>query len=489
MSALDICIVIAYLAITLGIGIAYRGRQDNAEDYFMAGGSMRSSFQTILVGFSIAATLFSGISFVMYPATVYKKGITVLFMLISFPIAWIVLRYWFLTRFLSQGVRHPYDVIERKFGPKIRTLTALLYTGLRIGWMAILVHAPTIAILAATGLSDQWRWPLLLFIGIGSTLYTTLGGIRGVIITDAMQFMVIALGVIATVVFIWLRLPASAAAILTDLRESGSFRLDFSFNPQIELGVWAVVIGACVGNIANWTSDQMSLQRYLANGSVRAAARSTAYNLMGSFAVVLLLVLVGLSLTAWYHYYPDPSLPSSQDKVFPYFIASQLPVGTAGLLLAAILAATISSMTSGVNTLAATITFDFRLRYGSPMAPTQQLRFGRITTLVVGVSSTLIAGFVGALGTIFQMAQFVLGLFAGPIFVCVILSIVKTSIGRRAMGLGMVMGFMAGLFVRQGLGWYQMWTAPVTSIVTLLGAWSVTRIRLLSSEFYPARTT
>ena len=476
MSGLDILIVIAYLAVTLGIGIAYRGKQDNAEDYFMAGGGMRSSFQTILVGFSIAATLFSGISFVMYPATVYKKGIAVVFVLISFPIAWIVLRYWFLDRFLRQGVKHPYDVIERKFGPAIRTLTAVLYTGLRIGWMAILVHAPTVAIMAATGLSDEWRWPLLLLIGIGSTLYATLGGIRGVIITDALQFVVIALGVAATVIFIWLRLPASVSEVFATLHELGSFDLEFTLNPKVELSVWAVIIGACVGNIANWTSDQMSLQRYLANGSVKAAARSTVYNLIGSFVVVLLLALVGLSLAAWYHYHPDGTLPTSQDQVFPYFIASQLPTGTAGLLLAAILAATISSMTSGVNTLAATITFDFRLRYGGKMTPLQQLHFGRVTTIIVGVFSTVIAGFVGALGTVFQMAQFVLGLFAGPIFVCVLLSIVNIRIDRRAMGIGMVLGFVSGLVARQGLGWYQMWISPVTCVVTLLVALSVTRI-------------
>ena len=476
MTGLDMLIVIAYLAVTLGIGIAYRGRQDNAEDYFMAGGGMQSNFQTLLVGLSIAATLFSGISFVMYPATVYKKGIAVVFVLASFPIGWIVLRYWFLGHFLKQGVKHPYDVIERKFGRTVRTLTAVLYTGLRIGWMAILVHAPTVAILAVSGLSDQWRWPLLLLIGIGSTLYATLGGIRGVIITDALQFVVIALGVAATVLFIWVRLPAPMAEVLATLKDAGSFDLTFTWNPKVELSIWAVVIGACVGNIANWTSDQMSLQRYLANGSVKAAARSTAFNLIGSFVVVLLLALVGLSLAAWYHYHPDASLPTSQDQVFPYFIASQLPTGTAGLLLAAILAATISSMTSGVNTLAATITFDFRLRYGGKMTPGQQLRFGRVTTIIVGVVSTVLAGFVGALGTVFQMAQFVLGLFAGPIFVCVLLSIVKIRIDRRAMGMGMVLGFLSGLVARQGLGWYQMWISPVTCVVTLGVALSVTSL-------------
>ena len=94
----------------------------------------------------------------------------------------------------------------------------------------------------------------------------------------------------------------------------------------------------------------------------------------------------------------------------------------------------------------------------------------------MGVFSTVIAGFVGALGTVFQMAQFVLGLFAGPIFVCVLLSIVNIRIDRRAMGIGMVLGFVSGLVARQGLGWYQMWISPVTCVVTLLVALSVTRI-------------
>lgn len=474
MSPIDITIIFVYLAATLGIGIAYRGKQENAEDFFTAGGGMKSQFQTIIVGFSIAATLFSGISFVMYPATVFKTGIPVLFVLVSFPIGWVVLRYWFLPHFLSLGVKHPYDVIERKFGPNVRTINAVLYTGQRIGWMAILIYAPTLAILAATGLDEKWTWPIIILIGIGSTIYTAIGGIRGVIITDAMQFVVIALGVAMTVIFILFKLPVSMGEIIGDLKTEGAFDLNFSWNPKVELGVWGVILGATASNIANWTSDQMSLQRYLANGDAKSACKSTVSNLIGSFFVVLLLGCVGLALAAWFHYNPDPLLPMKDgevisDKVFPYFISKNLPIGASGFLLAAILAATISSMTSGVNTLASTITFDFRLRYGGPLTPQEQLKFGRITSIVVGIVSTIIAGVVGNLGTIFEMAQLILGLFAGPIFVCVLLSITKLKVHRIAMGLAMVAGFGSGIVVKQ-LGWYSMWTPVVTFLATLTTA-------------------
>lgn len=476
MTVIDVLLIVIYLGVTLAIGIAYRGKQENAEDYFTASGRMRSGFQTLLVGLSIAATLFSGISFLMYPATSYGKGIALMLMLVPFPVGWILLRYWFLSRFLNQGVKHPYDVIERKFGSGIRTQTAVLYTGLRIGWMSILIHAPTVAILAASGLNERWRWPLILAIGIGGTLYATVGGIRGVIITDAMQFVIIAAGVAVTIVFIMVKLPNSMSETLTILQGKELFRINFSINPKVELGFWAVVLGSCFGNLANWMGDQMSLQRYLANGDVKAAARSTAFNLIGSFCVVLLLVVLGLALAAWFHVNPDNKLPTEVDKVFPYFIANHLPAGTAGLLLAAILAATISSLTSGVNTLASTFTFDFRLKYGSPLTPAQQLRFGRYMTLVVGVLSTVVAGFVGALGTIFQMAQFLLGLFAGPIFVCVLLSITKIRVHKLAMGIAMVAGFAAGLAIRQVFGWYHMWTSPMTFVVTFSAALLLTPV-------------
>ena len=93
MTLVDVLLIAAYLILTLTIGIAYRGKQEDAEDYFVAGGRMQSPFQSLLVGLSIAATLFSGISFLMYPATAYSKGAALFLTLVSFPVGWIRLRY------------------------------------------------------------------------------------------------------------------------------------------------------------------------------------------------------------------------------------------------------------------------------------------------------------------------------------------------------------------------------------------------------------
>ena len=140
---------------------------------------------SILVGMSIAATLFSGISFLGYPSVVYKHGIMLMLMLVPFPICWVILRYWFLPRYLRIKSDDPYGFIEINLGKDVRNTAAVMFALLRIGWMAALIYAPTIAIMAAARLNSSWFWPLVLIIGISSSLYTALGGIRGVIITDA----------------------------------------------------------------------------------------------------------------------------------------------------------------------------------------------------------------------------------------------------------------------------------------------------------------
>jgi SSS family solute:Na+ symporter len=473
LDIIDVIIIVVYLVGTITIGIACRGRQKNTDDYFLAGGRMRSTFQSVLVGLSIAATLFSGISFLAYPSMAYSDGMVVLLSLVSFPIALLVLKFWFLPRLFRTGIKYPYDIIENSLGPNIRTLAAVMYMLLRIGWMAALIYAPTLALLAAANLSDNWFWPLVLIIGLSSTFYTTLGGIRGVIVTDAIQFVVIALGITLTIGFILVRLPVSLGEAYQYLQSKDLLRLfEFSLDPKKTFTLWSCLIGFTVATLSMYMADQMSLQRYLAAGQGKSADRAFTFNITGAILVIIMLVAVGLALAAWYHFVPESALPNEQDKIFPYFIATRLPVGIAGLLLAAILAATVSSMTSGINTLAATLTIDFRMRLGNRMTAEQQLRFGKIASLTIGLCATVIAGLVDRLGTIFDITQTLLGLFLGPLLTCIIVAIQRRSVNRIMLAVGMVAGvFAAGSIV--WLKWSSLWIAPtafgVSIIITLLG--------------------
>jgi len=471
MTWIDACVIVVYLMAVITIGLANRGRQETADDYFVAGGMMRGWLSTLVVGLSIAATLFSGISFIFYPAVTYSGGL-VLFMgvsLVSMPVAFFSLR-WFLPKYLATSIVHPYETIERKFDPATRTVASLMYAMMRIGWLAALIYAPTIAIMAAARLSPGWFWPVVLTTGLVSTLYTVFGGIRGVIATDAIQFVVIILGITATFVCVWVKLPVPLNEAVDTLYDAGRLNfLPLSLDPTARLTVWTVIIGVTVANLANYIGDQMSLQRYLATGDTRTALHTFAINVIGVIVVLALLTCAGLAMFAFYRFVPDPHLPKDVDRIFPHFIATELPVGISGLVLAAILAATMSSMTSGINALAATITLDLMPRIARPLTSTEQLRFAKTCSCVVGVVATVLAGVVNRLGTLFDLTQIILGVFAGPLLIVVLLSVVQRRIAPAGMILGMILGCAIGwCFALSPIA--SLWTAPVAAGCTLLAA-------------------
>ena len=473
MNLIDIIIIVVYLGGTVAVGILCRGRQQNAEDYFTAGGRMSSVFQSTLVGLSIAATLFSGVSFLMIPSIVYSHGIIFLLCLPGFPISLLLLKFWFLPRYMTGNSQHPYDIIEERLGPGIRTLSAALFIMVRVCWMGALIYAPTLAIMAAMRLSDSWFWPIIFAIGFTSTIYTTLGGIRGVIVTDAIQFVVIAVGIALTIGIALIKLPVSVPEMVDHLHNTGHFEvLNFSLDPTETFTVWSILIGVYIGYFAMYMADQMSLQRYLVAGSVKAASRSFLINVIGVICVLTLLAGVGLALAVWYHFAPDDNLPAEGDKIFPYFVSTQLPTGIAGVLLAAILAATMSSMTSGINTLSATVTFDFQDRFGRKMEPKQQLRFGRVVSLLVGLLSTTVAGLVEHLGTIFDIAQAIQGVFLGPVLTCIIIAVSRIRVNRKSVVVGVVVGLLAGCYVTfspLANVWTSAATVAVSSAIVLSG--------------------
>jgi solute:Na+ symporter, SSS family len=213
-------------------------------------------------------------------------------------------------------------------------------------------------------------------------------------------------------------------------------------------------------------ADQMSLQRYLSSQDLRSARRAFLINLIGVAVVIALLALVGLAMTVWYGLTPGAVAPARADEVFPTFVMTHLPRGVPGLIIAAILAATMSSMTSGVNSLAGTLTLDFAARTEALRDPRRQLWFGRGASLLIGLSATGVAGIVAQLGTIFEIAQMVAGLFVGPLLVCVVLSMVSLRVSAWSVMLGMIAGAAAGVAVIWS-GAYGLWVAPATASIAL----------------------
>jgi solute:Na+ symporter, SSS family len=448
MRALDIAVILVYMIGVVWAGIASRGKRDDVEEFFTAKGRFRGAMGSVLIGLSMAATLFSGISFIAYTSTAYSDGIRIVLGVASFPIVWMVLRYWFLPRYLAGSGSHPYDIVERRLGSEVRLCISAMFVLLRLGWMAVMLVAPTLVIMGAGGLGNEWFWPLVVLTGVTCTFYTAIGGIRGVIITDAIQFAVIALGIVFIMGFIYQRLGLTTAEIYRQLDQAGRLHLlDFSLSLTQPFTFWGVLIGLTFINLGNHIGDFMMLQRYLAGESPRSVARSLAINMWGAAGIVVTLVAVGLLLWVWYRNHPDPHLPKAADQMLPYFIARELPAGMSGLLIASILAATMSSMTSGIIALGGTVTNDWVRRFGRARSAAELLGLGRWISVSVGIVSTAAAAFANNLGTLFQISQVVLGSFLGPMLGCMVIVVGPWNVRPRAVLAGILLGTATGWLI------------------------------------------
>ena len=387
------------------------------------------------------------------------------------PVAWLLLRFWFLDRYWAAHNSHPYDIVEKRFGYVTRVCLSLMFVLLRIGWMAVIIYAPTLIIMGALGLEQRWFWPIVLIVGGSCTTLSVIGGIRGVIVVDAIQFIVIALGLTLVIALVMVRMHWAIPGIWKDLQATHRLQLfDFSLSLTSPWSFFAVAIGSIIANTGSYASDQMALQRYLASESRDAVVRSFSINIIGSVTVVMLLVAVGLLLSVWYLHHPDPGLPGNPDQVLPYYAARELPAGMSGLLIAAILAATMNTVTSGINSLAGSVINDFLSRLGRPRTPAELFRFARWTSAGLGLIATLSAGFASHLGSVLNSSNIMTGAFQGPMFACMLWAVSGAPARPPALLWGMLLGCLAGWGVA-ATPVSSYWVAPAGFAVTLVVPW------------------
>tara|TARA_R100000027_G_scaffold53229_1_gene42035 strand:- start:10405 stop:11916 length:1512 start_codon:yes stop_codon:yes gene_type:complete len=479
LSALDYTLIVLFLLLTAVIGIATRGKQDKSSDFFLSTGTLPGFVGNGIVGLSIAATFFSGITFLAYPSVILNHGLVIFTASVTFILQYFVVVVFFVPRFRRKQWKSPYEILEERFGQSTRKVSSILYILMRLGWMSALIYAPTVAILGATGLDDNWFWPVVLLVGLSSTIYSAFGGLRGIMVTDAMQMLVIVMGCLVTIAFIAVSLPPSFNEVYDALKERGTLRtFDFSFDISITTTTWSVLIGSFFATAAMYVGDQMSLQRYMTSESIADVRRSFIVNVVGVIGILTILAGIGLSLSAWVAFHPEVELPENSDQIFPFFVASQLPSGLAGLILAALLAATMSSMTSGINALSSTVQLDLMPRQFSRVNDRQQLVLARTLSFGIGLTATLGAGLVAQLGQIFDITQKLLGLFLGPLGVCLIVAVLPVQVSGKRVITGMIAGFLTGavaafspqlaqlspVFPQIG----SMWVAPIAILVTAL---------------------
>ena len=383
---LDLLVLLAYLAGTTGLGVWIGRKQKNATDYFVADRAI--PWWAVL--FSIVASETSALTFISIPGLAYLGNLGFLQVVAGYIIGRIVVAYTLLPRYFEGNLVTAYALLERRFGLGARRFTSIVFMATRAVADSVRVFATAVpvALLIGPSVPREYVMPMaILILGLLTVIYTYKGGMKAVVWTELVQAGVYVLGGLSAIVLLGRSVSGGWGAIIDQASTAGKLvGIDFYTGLDRPHTIFAGLIGGAFLAMASHGADQLIVQRLLSSRSLRDAQRA----LIGSGFVVFiqftLFLMVGVGLWVLYGGREFPAA----DQIFPSFIVERMPPGLLGLILAAIVAATMSTHSGTINSLAAATTHDIYLPLTgrSPDDP-KTLRAGKLFALIWGVGLTL----------------------------------------------------------------------------------------------------
>ena len=441
-------VLVVYMAGMLGVGFYFMKRGRNADDFFKAGGRI----PWWAAGISIFATTLSAITFLAIPAKSYATDWRMLvFNLCIILTVPVIIRYY-LPFFRRFNLDTAYEYLELRFSRAVRMAASGLFILFMISRIAIVLFLPSLALHAVTGFSVYWS---VILMGVITIIYCTSGGIEAVVWGDVIQGFILVSGAVIAFAFMISGVHGGIgefAGVTSEYRKFNMVDLSLDFSQPV---LWVVVIGGIANSLILYTSDQSVVQRYMTTRDERATARSLWLNGILSIPVSLVFFLLGTGLFAFYHFNPERLVLTNPniDATFPQFIVGELPAGMAGVLISAIFAAAMSTLSSNINSVSAVITADF-YRLLVPGAGNSNIMLSaRISGVVAGITGILMALMLATwdIASLWDQFNTFLGLLTGGLGALFIMGIFFRHISAPAALAGLVTGMTV-------LVWIQMHT-------------------------------
>ena len=461
---IDYSIVAVYLGIVLAMGWYYSRRESDGEDYFIA---TRKHINPVLVGISLFATLLSTISYLGKPGEMINKGPYLLVgQVVAIPFAYVIMGYFVIPRLMRERVTSAYELLEARLGLGVRLLGASLFVVLRLMWMGMLIYMASVALVVMMGIDAKWTPAVSAVSGMVAVIYTSMGGLRTVVLTDVFQFGLLLFGALLTIGIISWDLGG-----ITWIPSQWSPYWDrqpvFSFDPYVRVTVFGAAISMLVWRVSTAGSDQTAVQRYMATKDIKSARRSYLITEISALVVTFVLAMLGLALLGFFSKFPGAmgpgmTLKKDGDKLFPYFISYYIPIGFTGLLVSAVMAAAMSSIDSGVNSITAVTTRDFLQRFGKhPKTKAGELRFARAMAFGIGTIVVVASLFMQYVrGNFIEMTSKTANLVVTPIFVLFILALWVPKATPLAAWVGAACGLATSIFI--GFSDYFLGSPPIS---------------------------
>lgn len=405
MAVLDLLLILCYLLAMVGIGVYFSRKNKSSEQFTTASGSIPGW----ALGLSFYATFLSAITFLGDPGKSFGANWNPFVFSLSIPLAAIVATKWFVPFYRESGEISAYTHLEKRFGNWARTYAMVCFIMTQLARMGTIFYGIALTLNALTGIDMRL---IILVAGLCIILYTVLGGMEAVIWTEVIQAVLKTLGAGMILYLITLQTPLSA--IIERGMQEDKFSLGtFDFNFQTS-SFWVILAYGFFINLTNFGIDQNYIQRYHTAKNPRDAAKSIWLCVLYYVPVSFLFFFIGTALYSFYAENPALILELKQqvsmeknipldalkasdygDRVLPYFMKTQIPTGFLGLLIAALLSAGMSTMSSGMNSSATVFLKDIYLRYINPEADAKK----QFKLLLIATTC------MGGLGIIFGMSM------------------------------------------------------------------------------------
>ncbi len=477
MNFLDYAIIIAYLAGLLGLGYFLR-RQEGREAYFL--GDRQLGWRALTL--SVMATQLSAISFVSAPAFVGLReggGLKWLSYELAVPLAMLILMGAVLPALHRSGVVSVYDFLERRFARSTRLMLSFVFQLSRSFATAIMIYALSIILQGTIGLDF---WASVTLVGVSTVIYSLQGGMKAVVLGDAIQMSIIIFGAVLCIVF-GLHALGGIDIFLANIDKSRLTAIDFSsfgFSGDA-FGFWPMLFGGLVLYASYYGCDQTEAQRSLSAANEKDLKSILLANGLIRFPITLIYCTAGLVIGTLAMITPEfmEQIPKDKpDWMMPVFIVNYLPNGVIGLMVVAILAAAMSSLSSAINSLSAVSVEDYVRITGKTLSMTAYMNHAKIGAIIWGIITLTLSFFAGSIApTVIEAINLVGSVFYGPILALFLLAVMSRFLTAFHANTGLLAGVSANIFTHfflENVFWF--WYNAIGFIVAIITAFTCSLI-------------
>jgi len=431
-------VLFGYLLSMVGVGVYFAKKNKNTNDFFRGG----QHIPWWAAGCSIFATMLSSLTFTGIPSKAFAQDWVYSVGNFMIPVVAVIAVFVAMPFFRRIDATSAYEYLERRFSRGVRLFGSASFTLFHIFRMAVVMSLTGLALAVATPLTPSQS---VMLMGVLSIIYCTMGGIEAVIWTDTIQTFVLMGGAVLAICLLIAGVDGGASGFISVANDADKFAIaNFHWDlTSTQIALWVIIVGAIAQNISSYTADQAVVQRYMTTANQNLAARSIWTNAVLAVPATLLFFGIGTALFAFYRSHPEKLDPTiTTDQIFPLFIAREMPIGIAGLIVAGVFAAAQSTVSTSMNSTATAIVTDFMRPFRMCKSEAGYLNAARFWTFLIGVVGTLLGlVFVNPdIKSLFDAFIKVIGLFMGVLGGLFVLG----ALTRRANATGAMIGAVLG---------------------------------------------